>query len=175
VTVATISSDDPEFRDAIQGLRNGDFTRLDPLFEAEGRIVEWSRAGLFDGEPQALAEAFSCACFNGRTAVASFLLDQGVDPSAGAGTGMNAFHWAVNRGQSETVDMLLMRGVPLEVRNSYGGTVLGAAVWAAIHEPKPDHPAIIEALIRAGADLAGAEYPTGNEAVDEVLRMNGAV
>ena len=114
------------------------------------------------------------ARLNGRTSVASFLLDQGVDPSGGAGTGMNAFHWAVNRGQSEIIDMLLRRGVPLETKNSYGGTVLGAAVWAAIHEPKPQHPAIIEALLRAGADIAGAGYPTGDAGVDEVLRRHGA-
>ena len=57
---------------------------------------------------------------------------------------MNAFHWAANRGQLKTVEMLARHGVPLEIRNSYGGTVLGTAVWSAIHEPKPDHIAIIK-------------------------------
>jgi len=87
---------------------------------------------------------------------------------------MSGFHWAANRGQLRTVEMLARRGVPMETRNSYDGTVLGTAVWSAIHGPKPDHLAIIEALIRAGANLGEVEYPTGNAAVDEVLRRNGA-
>src|SRR5947208_10012554 len=148
-----MSSSDPLFRDAIQGLRRGDFSRLEPLLDDQ--IVEWHRLGLFEGELEALAEAFSCACFNGKTDVAEYLLDQDVDPLAGSGTGMNGFHWAANRGQLKTVEMLARRGVPLETRNSYDGTVLGTAVWSAIHEPKPDHIAIIEALIRAGARHGG--------------------
>jgi hypothetical protein len=68
--------------------------------------------------------------------------------------------------------MLIRRGVPLEIRNGYAGTVLGAAVWAAIHEPKPDHLAIIEALPRAGAKRDEAEYSTGNADVDEAPRRD---
>jgi len=52
----------------------------------------------------------------------------------------------------------------------YGGTVLGCAVWSAIHEPKADHLLIIEALIEAGADLAGVGFPSGDNRIDELLR-----
>jgi len=86
---------------------------------------------------------------------------------------MNGFHWAANRGNLATVEMLIEREVPLETRNSYGGTVLGTAVWSAIHEPRPDHPAILEALIRAGASLETVDYPTGDKRVDEVLQRRG--
>jgi hypothetical protein len=168
--------DDPLFRDALQGLRRGDFSRLEPLF-AEGRpcrIVRWYGEGYFGGEPAALAGALACACFLGRTEVARFLLDQGVDPGAGAGTGLNGFHWAANRGHLETVELLIGRDAPLEARSMYGGTVLGAAVWSAVHEPRADHPAIIAALIRAGARLDGAGYPTDNGRVDDLLRRLGA-
>lgn len=165
------SKADALYLDAIQGLRRGDFSRLEPLFDE--RIVEWHRMGLFGDEPEALAEAFSCACFLGKTEVAGYLLDHGVDPLAGMGTGMNAFHWAVNRGQLETTRMLIRRGVPLEIENMYGGTVLSTAVWSAIHETRADHLAIIDALILAGASLDAVEYPTGNEPVDEVLRRHG--
>src|SRR5258708_4876993 len=110
-------SDYTLFRDAVQGLRSGDFSRLDPLFDEDGQIVEWVRKGLFGDEPEALAEAFACACFLGRTSVAAFLLDQGVDPLAGNATGMNGFHWAVNRGNLDTTRMLVLRGVPLEIKN----------------------------------------------------------
>jgi hypothetical protein len=169
------ASDDPLFRDAVQGLRRGDFSRFEPLFDAAGlsRIVEWYNAGYFDDEPDALAEALTCACFLGKTGVSGFLLDHGVDPVAGMGTGMNGFHCAADRGHLDTVEMLIRREVPLEIRNQYGGTVLGTAVWSAIHEPRADHLAIIEALIRAGANLDAVDYPTGIESVDEILRRHG--
>jgi hypothetical protein len=165
--------DESLYRDTVRGLRRGDFSRLESVFGDGNRIVSWLRQGLFDGEPEALAEAFACACFLGQTELAESLLDRGVDPTAGAGTGMNGFHWAANRGNLATVEMLIRRGVPLETRNHYGGTVLGTAVWSAIHEPRPDHPAILEALIRAGAGLDAVGYPTGDRRVDEVLRRHG--
>lgn len=173
--------EDPLFGDAVRGLERGDFSRLAPLFGEDPslgggrcRIVAWFEAGYFHGEPKALNEALSCACFNGRTGVAAFLLDAGVDPAAGDGTGLNAFHWAANRGQLETVKLLIERKAPLEVLNMYGGTVLGCAVWSALHEPRADHIPIIEALLAAGAKVDAAEYPSGDERVDELLRRYGA-
>jgi hypothetical protein len=56
----------------------------------------------------------------------------------------------------------------------YGGTVLGCAVWSAVYEPRPDHAPIIEALLEAGADVREAEYPSGSDAVDGLLRRFGA-
>jgi hypothetical protein len=173
--------DDRLFRDAVRGLERGDFSRLEPLFgenpssgDDRCRILEWYENGYFDDEPKALAEAFTCACFNGRTRVADYLRKKGVDPAAGAETGLTAFHWAANRGRLETVQFLIERRAPLEIKNMYGGTVLGCAVWSAVNEPRADHLAIIEALIAAGAKLDAADYPTGNECVDELLRRHGA-
>jgi hypothetical protein len=168
------------FSGAVQGLQRGDFSRLAPLLEDRPlerrpcQIIEWCDKGYFAAEPAALAEALTCACFLGRTGVAEFLLDRGVDPAAGAGTGLNAFHWAANRGQSETVRLLIRRKAPLETRSMYGGTVLGTAVWSAINEPRPGHLQIIEELLVAGARLVEAGYPTGHEQVDAVLRRYGA-
>jgi hypothetical protein len=87
---------------------------------------------------------------------------------------LNAFHWAANRGQVGTVKLLIRHGAPLEVRNSYGGTVLGCAVWSAVHEAKPQHPSIVEALLKAGANVREAEYPSGDAHIDELLRRHGA-
>ncbi len=169
------------FGDAVRGLLRGDFSRLEPLFDDhpflgrhQCRVLEWYENGYFDEEPKALEEAFTCACFLGRTSVADFLLAHGVDPSAGVSTGLYGFHWAANRGQLDTVKLLIQRKVPLEIKSMYGGTVLGTTVWSAINEPKPDHVAIIEALIGGGARLDAAGYPTENERVDEVLRHHGA-
>lgn len=112
--------------------------------------------------------------FFGRTSVAEFLLTQGVDPADGTSTGLSAFHWAANRGNLDTVTLLIERRAPLEQKNMYGGTVLDCVVWSAINEPRVDHVAIIEVLLAAGANIDEADYPTGNERVDEVLRRHGA-
>lgn len=177
-----LTSDDySQFQDAVQGLEAGDFSRLEPLFDGDSpaddrrcRIIEWFEGGLFAGEPTALAEALTCACFLGCTTVADYLLLQGLDPSAGAKTGLDGFHWAANRGQLETVMLLIRRKARLETRSMYGDTVLGTAVWSAINEPRGEQVRIIEALIEAGASLDDIGYPTGNDRVDEVLRRYGA-
>jgi hypothetical protein len=166
------------FDAAVLGLRRGDFSRLAPLFTspAAGRapIAVWVEQGRFAADPSALNEALACACFLGETEIVEYLLAQGADLVAGAGTGLNGFHWAANRGQLNTVRALLRHDMPLEVRNSYGGTVLGGTVWAALHEPRPTHLAIIEALLQAGAHVDAAEYPSGNAAVDALLRRYAA-
>jgi hypothetical protein len=174
-------SDDALFRDALQGLHRGDFSRLERLFDersgrsGKARIVEWHEEGHFRDDPTAVAEALTCACFLGRTSVADHLLKQGVDPSGGSGTGLNAVQWAANRGQLEAVRLLIRSNAPLETRSMYGGNVLDTAVWSAINEPRPDHLRIIEELLRAGAYLEDEEYPTGHEHIDEMLRRHGAV
>lgn len=163
------------FQDAVKGLIAGDFSRLEPLFDGDRcRIIEWHEAGLFADEPKALAEALTCACFNGRTGVVEHLLMAGVDPSGGANTGLNGFHWAANRGQLAVVQLLIQREAPLETLSMYGGTVLATAVWSAINEPRRDHLQIIEALIKAGARRDAVDYPTGVDSVDQALQSCGA-
>ncbi len=149
---------DPEFDHAVQGLHRGDFDALAPLFFTDparpnepSTIVKWHTAGRFHSDPVAVAEALTCASFLGVTGVAQHLLEAGVDPTAGSGTGMDALHWAVNRGQPGTVNLLLKWEAPLEVRNMHGTTVLGTAVWSALNEPRPEHLEIFETLLKAGA------------------------
>lgn len=164
---------DTNFGDVLQGLQRGDFSRLEPVFEprlgARPQIVGWVEEGRFGDQPLALAEALTCACFLGKTEVAEYLLARGADPSAGIGTGLSAFQWAANRGQLETVRLLVGRKVPLETRSMYGGTVLGTAMWAAINEPKPDHLQIIEELLDAGASIEDVGYPTESDAINAVV------
>jgi uncharacterized glyoxalase superfamily protein PhnB len=171
-----MSEDQAFFPDVVQGLKAGDFSRLAPMFNpdltSDGsrcRILEWYDRGLFADQQAALEEALTCACFLGRVGVARYLIERGVDPTAGAGTGLDAFHWAVNRGQYDVVSFFIHRKAAMETRNMHGTTVLGTAVWSAINEPKPDHLRIIEALINAGASLDDVNVPTGNERVDQAL------
>jgi ankyrin repeat protein len=167
-----------EFDDAVQGLHRGDFDALAPIFFADSattepsKIMRWHAAGRFQSDPIALEEALTCASFLGATEVAQNLLQAGVDPTAGSGTGMDALHWAVNRGQTGTVDLLLKWKAPLEVRNVHDTTVLGTAIWSALNEPRPQHMEIIETLLDAGARRenisAVASYVEGQ--LDEVQR-----
>jgi hypothetical protein len=174
-------NNDPIFRAAVRDLEEGNFSRLEPLFRnlassshASCQIIEWYDLGYFKNEPKALNEALTCACFNGCTRVAKFLMDRGADPLAGFGTGMNGFHWAANRGQLETVKLLIERKVPMEIENMYGGTVLGCTVWSVVHEPRANQVEVIDALLAAGANVEAAEYPSGNARVDEILLRHGA-
>lgn len=170
---------DDRFRDALAGLQRGDFSRLSPRFEssdgARSAIVQWYEEGRFNDHPLEAAEALTCACFLGKTDVAEFLLAQGLAPSGGIGTGLNALHWAANRGQLAAVGLLLRHNAQLETRNAYDGTVLGGTVWAAIHETKPDHLAVIEAILNAGANVNEAGFPSGDARVDALLRRFGAL
>lgn len=171
-----VDAADPRFADALTGLRNGDFSRLAPLFgaasdtEAEARrscLLAWVDAGRFDGHAGELAEALSAACFLGRVAVAETLLRRGVDPTAGRRTGLDALHWAVNRGELAAVRLLLRWGAPLETRNRFGGTVLGLALRSAVNEPRADHRSIITMLLAAGADRTGLEAELERLGIDE--------
>jgi hypothetical protein len=177
--MAELVSEAEGFEAAVAGLRHGDFTASAPLFANHTpsrpcSILRWLQAGRFGAAPDALQEAFTCACFLGETDVVRALLAHGLDPQGGSATGLNALHWASNRGQLETVRLLLERHPPLEVRNMYGGTVLGGTIWSAIHEPRPAHGDIIEELLRAGARLDAVLFPTGAEPVDRILRQYGA-
>ena len=123
----TAGNDNATFSDALKGCHEGSF-RLEPLFDdrsgrsGKPQIVEWHEQGRLRDQPKALAEALTCASFLGRTSVAEYLLKQGVDPSGGAGTGLDAIHWASNRGQLEAVRLLIRAKAPLETRSMYGGT-----------------------------------------------------
>ena len=134
------------------------------------QIIQWHKEGLFKNQSKALSEALTCACFLGRTDAAEYLLGQGVNPSGGANTGLNAFHWAVNRGQLESTQLLIRWKAPLTPRTMHGGNVLDTAVWSAINEPKGDQLLVIEELLKAGARLEDDDYPTGHEQVDSILR-----
>ena len=112
------------------------------------------------------------ACKFGRSDVAKALLDLGVDPAAKDNDQMSALHWASARGMLDIMEMLLAKGVPLEERNTWGGTVLDSTAWFVRNLPEPgaDYPRVIERLLQAGAD-AREVYPpaTGIPAIDSVL------
>jgi len=78
-----------------------------------------------------LMRAFMYACIYGHTAVAAWLIERGVDPGVQDDDGYTGLHWAGHGGHVELVKFLLSRRVPLELKNCYGGTVLGQVLWSA--------------------------------------------
>jgi hypothetical protein len=121
-----------------------------------------------------LNEGFAYACGYGRNSVVEFLLGNGVDLAAPRGGGQTALHWAVIGGNLETVKLLLRRNAPLELKNVYGGTVLGQTLWAAAHGGDPDaYIAILEALVAAGAKIPERHVPV-NARVDAWLAQHGS-
>jgi ankyrin repeat protein len=121
-----------------------------------------------------LTEGFVFACEYGHNNVVEFLLERGMDLSAHRGDGQTGLHWAVIGGHLETVQLLLRYSPPLEVRNVYGGTVLGQTLWSAAHGGDPDvYIAILEALAAAGARVPERHVPV-NPRVDEWLARHGS-
>lgn len=118
--------------------------------------------------------ALVLAAWLGQTDVTDYL-SRLVDLGARGPHGFTALHWAAIEGHLGLVDLLLERGAPLEARDqNHGSTVLGTAVWVAKNSAPAGALAVIERLLEAGARPDGVAYPTGDDAVDELLRRHGA-
>jgi hypothetical protein len=65
---------------------------------------------------------------------------------------------------------------PVEwLRSHLRWTVLGQATWSVINgHPGIDYVPTIDALLDAGAAVDAANYPTGNDRIDYLLRRDGA-
>ena len=83
-------------------------------------------------------------------------------------------HCAAIGGQLNTIKLLLKFNPPLELRNMYGGTVLGQTMWSAAHGGDARlYAEIIETLIAAGAKVPPRHVPV-NKPIDELLRSYGS-
>jgi ankyrin repeat protein len=112
------------------------------------------------------------ACRFGRTDVARFLLDLGVSAASQDHDKMTALHWASAGGMYDVIDILIARGAPLEVRNTWGGTVVDSTAWFAANNPTPgvDYVRVIHRLLESGADPDEIYPPlTGLPPIDEVI------
>lgn len=118
--------------------------------------------------------AFLYACNWGRNNVIEFLLDKGIDLEDGGDGGQTGLHCAVIGGHIDTIKLLLKLNPPLELRNVYGGTVLGQTLWSAAHGGDPKvYAEIIKTLIAAGAKVPPRHVPV-NTPIDDLLRSYGS-
>src|SRR5262249_13157212 len=140
--------------------------RLDVVksfFNADGRLKRKTSR-------KQLHAALKHACAWGRLNVVEFLIDKDVDFSRDKGDGQTPLHCAAIGGQLETIKFLLQRNAPLEVKNMYGGTVLGQTLWSAAHGGDPKlYAEIIKVLIEAGARVPERHVPV-NKPIDDLLR-----
>jgi hypothetical protein len=88
--------------------------------------------------------------------------------------GYTPLHNAAWAGSGDLVELLITRGHPVDIRDTgYDATPLGWALHdclVAKRHPEGEFARVIKALLEAGSPLEGVEYPTGDAAVDEVLR-----
>jgi ankyrin repeat protein len=134
----------------------------------------WMRVGQKPSAHVALALVWACRF--GRASVVELLLEKGVDANSADTDRMTALHWAAASGRLELIDLLLDRGAALEAVNVWGGTVLDSTVYFAVRGPKRgvDYMPVIERLIARGADIrAVGPFPTGDSAIDDLLRRHG--
>jgi ankyrin repeat protein len=121
----------------------------------------------------------------GNTDGARQLLDLGVNVAAlyeeGDGyfdiaPNSTALHVAAWRARHATVQFLVERGAPIEMRDGKGRTPLALAVRACVDSYWADRrsPESVEALLRAGASVRDVQFPSGYGEVDELLKSHGA-
>jgi len=124
-----------------------------------------------------LEEAFWSACKYGHTEVAECLLKRGVDIDARGGANNTGLMLASQRGQKDTVEMLLGCGASVELKNDFGGTALGSTMYFLANHPVPDadYAGVLELLLNAGSEFNFADKTTGDDEVDDMLRKRGVI
>ena len=117
---------------------------------------------------------------NGNTAGVHRLPDLGVDVAARFHEGdiywdiakaSTALHVAAWRAEHETVKLLIERGADVHARDGKGRTPLMLAVRACVESywTRKRSPVSAEALLKAGASLAGVNLPSGYAELDDLL------
>jgi ankyrin repeat protein len=115
------------------------------------------------------------AARNNQADVVRAMLDRGFPLNATSQHGATPLHWAAYHGNSELLADLLGRGAPIELKDAdYDGPPLGWAIHGAADSwngiSSDDHAGCVAALLDAGAACSPAVFPTGVDAIDEVLR-----
>ena len=97
------------------------------------------------------------------------------DPYFDIARNSTALHVAAWRAWPGTVKFLIESGAPVDAVDGKGRTPLALAVRACVDSywAYRRSPESVQALLDAGASVTGVAYPSGYEAVDELLRARG--
>ena len=130
------------------------------FFDANGRLT----SGATDKQ---LKDGFTWACEYGRSDVAEFLLQRGMDVAAKLKHhGQTGLHWAAYGGYADTVRVLLRHHAPVNVKDdSFEGTPLRWALYAwaggGPHKGDSRYYSVVKLLVAAGATLEGEWFNAG--------------
>jgi ankyrin repeat protein len=138
--------------------------QLKPVLIAQGGtpLAEFSGAGNFAGVRN--------------------LLDLGVNAAAvyhegdgyfGVAKESTALHVAAWRAWPEIVQLLIMRGAPVNATDAQGRTALQLAVKACVDSYWTERrsPDAVRSLLEAGASTAGIDLPSGYDEIDKLLQQ----
>lgn len=100
------------------------------------------------------------------------MLEAGFNPHVRGADASTPLDRAAFHGFNDLVKLLLKYNPPLTLQNQYGGRPLDSAIYGSVHSWRQEgnFPATAEALIEAGSKVNPTAVPSGNEAVDAVLR-----
>ncbi len=121
-------------------------------------VLERFFSGTGELDPRQVQSAFFYACGYGCVESVRFLLDRGVDPAARNPQGETPLHWACWSPQPEAIEILLERGVPVDVKDErFEATPLDMALWTwnktTEEEVRQQCYKAVALLARAGAKL----------------------
>lgn len=152
--------------------------RARSLTDAQPRIV----ASLSADESRAIADA----AWNNNCKGVALMLSVGFPVDARGDDSGTPLDRAAVRGYADIVEVLLRHDASLGVRNDFGGTPLGGAIWGAgnFRDPKGDYAKTVDLLAAVEPNLnrLGDDDQThldralagGREDVAEALRRHGA-
>ena len=119
-------------------VRNNDLALVDRLLKAGAKATTANRYGV---------TPIFLACESGSGAIVERLLSAGVSANATGPEGETALHTCAHTGNVDAAKVLLKHGASIEAGDSWRGQT--PLMWAAARK----HPAMIKALVEAGADV----------------------
>jgi hypothetical protein len=144
---------------------------------AEAEAIAKEHQEIVLGLPDSDRELVARYCWETNTNLEAvkLMLDLGFPVAhAERSHGYTPLHNAAWAGSAELVELLIARGHPVDIRDpGHNATPLGYALYDCLVEkrhPEGEFARTVRALIEAGSPMDGVEYPTGDAAVDEVLR-----
>ena len=149
-------------------------------FCAAGNAVEARRIAeanpgiipqLADGDRRQLIHA----AWTGKADVVQLMAALGCDLHIIDDDAMTPLHAAAFHGFADVISALLDadKAPPLDRLNGYGGTPLATCLYGRQHSWRSDgdFPASVKLLVEAGSEVKADWLPTGDDAIDEALRL----